>query len=287
VLRISRGRIVGGLIVAFWAVMTGSLVYHEIIRPRLGLVTPARSTARPMDLWLGVFAADDARVGYVHTTSTPLLRDGEPGARLSLTADLRVPLLATATRVFLTGKAWLDGERGLTDFELRLRLGDQEFDVRGEVEGGRLEGALDAAGQTTPFAFPVGEFPLLADGLGLAAANMPLLRPGQTAYLDVFDPITFSTSKAKLTCTGIETLTIGEETLRTHRIEMIAGPLNTTVWITSDEEIVRVETPFGFQLRKISPEEALPGPPRHEKEGDPPLDSADTSPPSTPEAAGE
>lgn len=244
--------------------MMGSLVYQEVIRPRFGFITPVRSTTRTMDLWLGVFSPDDASVGFIHTTSTPLIREGEPGARLAITAHVRVPLLGRNTEANLNGKAWLSSERGLSDFDIHLRLDEQEFDAEGVIENGTLRVKLDMPGQQLPLEFPVGEYPLLSDGLGLTAANMPVLRPGQTAYLDVFDPISMSTSKAKLTCTGVETLLVAGESVETHKIEMTSGATTTTVWATADEEIVRVDTPFGYQLRKIAPEEALSFPARRD-----------------------
>jgi len=244
--------------------MTGSLIYQEVIRPHFGMVTPARDTSRTMDLWLGVYSNQSTQVGFIHTTSTPLIRESEPGARLAITAHVRLPVLGRTTAANLNGKAWLSSERGLSDFELHLRLDEQEFCADGVIQDGTLKVTLDMPGQQMPLEFPVGENPLLSDGLGLTAANMPLLQPGQTAYLDVFDPVSLSTSKVKLTCTGVEALTVCGELVETHRIEMTSGGTVTTVWATSDEEVVRVDTPFGFQLRKITPKEALSFPARRE-----------------------
>lgn len=244
------------LIVAFWAVMMGLLLYNEVLRPYLGGARPTRSTARPQDIWLGVFTEDDRRVGFVHTGSFPLMREGEQGARLTITADLRLPLFGFTAGVFVIGSGWVSSEHGLREFDVQLQAGPQEVRVKGNIKEGRLKAELQTVGEAIPFETAVGDFPLFSDSFGLGAANMPLLRPGQSAYVDAFDPISMSTGKAKLECTGTETIDVSGEAVETFVMEMSIGNLKTRAWVTEDEEVVRADTPLGFYLKKITAEEA-------------------------------
>ena len=255
-----RGRqrrlIFSALIVTFWLAMTGLLVYRELVRPYLGHAIPVRSTARPQDIWLGVFNSTGDRVGFVHTGSFPLARNGEAGARLTLTADVRLPLFGFFSGVFVTGSAWVSSTAGLRELEVRVQAGPQEIKVSGAITEGRLRAELHTAGETIPFEAPVSDFPVLSDSFGFGIANMPLLRPGQSAFVDAFDPITLSTGRAQLACTGTETLQVNGEPVETYVMEMSLGRLKSKAWVTGEEEVVRADTPFGFSLRKITPEEA-------------------------------
>lgn len=241
---------------AFWGVMMGLLLYNEVLRPYLGDARPLRSTARPQDIWLGVFTDDDRRVGFVHSGSFPLMREGEQGARLTVTADLRLPLFGFAAGVFVNGSGWVSSEHGLREFDVQLQAGPQELRVKGTITEGRLKAELQTVGESIPFETAVGDFPLLSDSFGFGATNMPLLRPGQSAYVDAFDPITMSAGKAKLECTGMETVEVSREPVEAFVMEMTLGGLTTKAWVTEDEEVVRADTPLGFYLKKISAEEA-------------------------------
>lgn len=252
-----RQRAIAAGIVLFWLIMTGMLLYREVWRPAFGRTVPLRSTERPMDMWLAVYNTGGERVGYFHSASFPQIRDRENGARLSVDALLRVPVLGQTSEFGLTGTAWVAKETGLRDFDLRLQTGGEKFRVEGEIGGGMLRATLHAGGNTTPFSFPIGDHALLTDGVGLAAANLPLLEPGKVAWLDAFNPLSMSSVRAKLECVGKETIDVRGEQVATSIIELTAAGFTTRSWVTATEEVVKVETPFGFVLKAVPPEEAF------------------------------
>jgi len=97
----------------------------------------------------------------------------------------------------------------------------------------------------------------LAGAMGTTSLNIPMLKPNQEAYVDAFDPMTFSVGKAHIKCVGRETIEAAGETVKTNVIETTISGLTSKAWVTEDEEVVRAETPFGFVLRKIAPQDAL------------------------------
>ncbi len=237
--------------------MMGLLVYREVIVPRF-LSTPiTRSMDRPQDVWLGVYVKGGERVGFINMRSIPEIREGSAGLKLGLTARMEMSLLGRVTSFSLTGSAWAAKETGLSEFDLRFFSGGHEMGIEGVIAEGTLDAQLHTAGETFPLRLPIGDQVLLSGGMGMPAMDVPLLKPGQEAYVDSFDPTTMSVGKARLACTGTETLTIDGEEVDTFVITTTIGGITTTAWVTEEEELVRAETPFGFSLEKITPEKAI------------------------------
>jgi hypothetical protein len=234
----------------------GILLWDEVVLPNITQTIPMRSTERPQDIWLAVYTSGGERIGYINTQSHPQIRDRENGALLRLDAFLKIPILGFSSELRLMGDGWVAKEHGLRHFNLHMRSGEQEFDLAGELRDGTLHVVLTTAGEELPFSVPIGDNPLLTDGLGMTAANMPLLTPGATVFVDAFDPLSMSASKAKLECTGTETLEIEGETYETFVIKMTMSGITSTSWVTAAEEVVKVATPFGLQLIKTTPQQA-------------------------------
>ena len=96
VLRRSKLTILSVVIVSFWLAMMGLLARREGLLEFLGgpekTVTPR--LLQPSDTWMGIYLANDDRIGFVNTTSTPESRDGEVGANITVTSKLRLSLLS-------------------------------------------------------------------------------------------------------------------------------------------------------------------------------------------------
>ena len=70
----------------------------------------------------------------------------------------------------------------------------------------------------------VGEDMLLGMGMGGTAMELPALEPGQEVYIDSFDPTSMSVAKAKLKCTGRETLTVGAQAVWASSVKLTDVP---------------------------------------------------------------
>lgn len=129
--------------------------------------------------------------------------------------------------------------------------------VAATLMDGQLTGQIYTAGERIPFQFPVGKDLLVTGAMGTTSLNIPALKPGEDLYVDTLDPMTFSVGKAHVECLAEETIEVAGESVKAKVVATTLNGLTSKAWVTDQDEIVRAETPFGFALRKITPQEAL------------------------------
>ena len=240
--------------------MMALLLQREVFIPRAQPDVP--SARKPQDAWMGVYAASpgggESRVGYLHLTSSPATRGGERGVTYGLAFKLATTILSFPSEILLDGSAWVTDAAGLSEFQFSVEsFGKHAMQARGVVENGRLTVEIDTAGERFPISFPVGPDVLVQGSLGAASLNLPALEIGDEVLIDAFDPITMTKGTARIECIGTEVLIFeGKEVLTKILTTSLAG-MTTKTWVSLDEEIMRVETPVGFALRRISQDEAL------------------------------
>ncbi len=250
-------RLIPAIILLFWLVMMGILIYREAIIPRMYRGLTSRRVDMPQAVWLGLYFNEDQQVGYVNLHTTPEKRAEEQGYALSVNARLEFPLFGQDTRMQIAGAAWMSALTGLREFDFQLIAAEHEMRIEGSVQEGIVEAVLHTAGEKIPFKLPVGRELLLSGSLGMNAASLPRLLPGQTAFVDAFDPTTMSVGRAKLEALRYETLETDGMPMETIVLATTISGITTHAWISQDEEIIRAETPFGLIIKKIEPQQAL------------------------------
>ena len=240
--------------------MMALLLQREVFVPRAQPDMP--SARKPQDTWMGVYTASpggsENRVGYLHQTSSPSTRDGERGVAYTLTFKLATTILSFPSEILLDGSAWVTDAAGLSEFQFSVEsFGKHAMQARGVVEDGRLKVEIDTAGERFPISFPVGPDVLVQGGLGATSLNLPALEIGDVVLIDTFDPITMTKGTARIECIGTEVLIFDGEEVLTKILRTSLAGMTTKTWVSLDEEIMRVEAPVGFVLRRISQEEAL------------------------------
>ena len=258
-----RKRLIAAGIILFWMVMVALLLRREGMLPffETSAHTVSPRVMRPGNSWMGIYLGDSGssgtRIGFVNSSSTPDSRDGHVGVAFSVTARLQLMLLMTPTDVFVAGSAWMPEDGSRAEFDFKLRSSEHTMRIAANVENGQLVGTVYTAGEAIPFQFPVGKELLLSGAMGTTTLNLPSLKAGQEVVMDAFDPMTFSVGKARIQCVGNETIEVAGERVECKVLTTTLNGLTTKAWLAEDEEIIRAETPFGFSLRKITPEEAL------------------------------
>ncbi|MFA7691339.1 MAG: transglutaminase domain-containing protein [Candidatus Hydrogenedentes bacterium] len=245
------------LILIFWLVMVGMLIYREAILPRIYRGLSSKRIDVPLDSWLGLYFDEDQSVGFLHLRTIPEERSDEKGYHLSVEMQMNFPLFGQETRLRIVGNTWSSAVKGLKEFDMHLKADEHETRVEGVVEDNMLRATLHTAGETMPFSLPAPGELLLSGNLGLNAASLPPLHPGEFVYVDAFDPTTLSMGRAKISAIGRETLTINDEEIETTVLQTTISGINTLAWLSDDEEIVRAQTPFGLIIKKIAPESAI------------------------------
>lgn len=222
---------------------------------------PGTSANESFDTWMGVFTpssdGSETQIGYVHSTSRRNDRNGVIGSEYSLEFELTTMLLSVPTELFLEGTAWVPDVTGLSNFTFSLSSsGSHAMSVTGIVNDGILALEIETGGDTFPMELPVGRDLLLSGNLGTSTLNLPALEVGDEVIMDAFDPVTFSSGVARVKCVGTEVLDDGGNPVFTKILTTTLGGITTKTWVASNEEVIRVETPFGLILRKIPPENA-------------------------------
>jgi len=244
-------------IVSAWAAATGTLIYREVVVPAMSGPQVVLAAATERDYWMGVFMGNDTRVGFMHLRSSPKRKDHLPGSRFSLTARLKLSLFGHDTNLMLNGDAWRAANNETADFDFDLASGDHKMRIVGALADNRLDAQFHAAGEVTPLTFPVDSQLIFGGGIGTGALDLPILEPGEEVYVDSFDPTTMGMSRARIACTGFETVRIAGDEVEARVMEVELGGLTTRAWVTEDQETVKASTPFGLTLKKVTPEEAM------------------------------
>lgn len=250
-------RLIPALIILFWLIMVGMLVYREAVLPRMYRGLTSRRIDLPEDLWLGLYFSEERSVGFVHLRTTPEERAEEKGYALSVNAQVEFPLFGQETRMRIAGTAWMSGLTGLKEFDFRLNAEEHEMRIEGNVHDNMLNATLYTAGEAIPFSLPAPREMFLSGNLGLNAVSLPRLLPGQVAFVDAFDPTTMSVGRAKIEALRYETIETAEGPADTIVVATTISGITTRAWISKEEEIIRAETPFGLIIKKIEPQQAV------------------------------
>ena len=240
-------------IVVFWVVMTALLVYRQ---STLTLPQSERDWMRPSESYLIIELPNGQRAGSVQLLQQPTQREGEQGVQMTAIARGALNLLGRMTEFTLRGDTWRSIEGGHVIFAWRLTSEGHRISFEGRIEEGRLTAEVRTAGETFPVSFAVGDnFTLTPD----FSANIDVaqMRPGGVYSVDSFDPTTMSQTSMRVRALREETIEAYGRTYDTMVLRIDAGMMETTAWVSMDNELVRVETPVGFTLVKADGQIAL------------------------------
>lgn len=252
-LRQKRRLIVGALIVLFWLGMMSLLVYREVLRPYWSPQYRARPVLEPKEYWYGVFSGDQ-RVGFVNARVAPKMKDDRRGVALRLMLRVDLPLFGKLADLSIHGEGFRQQVSSRTEFDFSLSSAGQDFRAEGILADGELDARLHTGDTITPLKYTIPDDSMLTGGM--SGFDLPPLRPGEEIYVDAFNPMSMAPEKARVVCTGQETLVLDGESILTHVLETHIGSITTRAWVDEDQDVVRVVTPFGFTLQRIDPRSA-------------------------------
>jgi len=245
-------------IILFWLVMMALLFIREGYFTKSSWSFPENRWEESKDWWVGLYTNDDKKVGFIQIQTQPdQLSPYGPAFKLSILSRLETVLFATPVNLSIQGSAWFSQRKGLENFQMRLRSGEIKIIIDGEYDGKQLQGNILTGNEKIPYSLPVGKHILLTGGPALPLMDMPVLEPGESISVDVFDPLSMSVQKAIITSQGTETIDTSGSPTKTYKMTVTLGALTSTIWVTPEQEIVQATTPFGLKLKKITPEEAI------------------------------
>ncbi len=238
--------------------MMALLVRREILIPRLtGQSFQAAAVPdAPQDSWMGIYLPNGEKIGFMHSTSMPELRDGEEGARMGLTVTLRTKILGEVTPVRISGDAWASAATGLRDFDFSVRSGDHEAGLKAVIRDGVIDATFALQGEQFPIQWPADKDLFLWSGMGASNIYFPAMEEGDQFFIDAFDPVTLSKSPVLIRCVGTEAFPLGDEVYTATVIDMEFDTMTARAHINAETgEVLRAETPLGITLQRIDPSE--------------------------------
>src|SRR5262245_57360539 len=153
-------------------------------------------------------------------------------------------LLGSTTAAKIRTSARVDAGFAVRSFEFSLDPGTGPVDVRGRVDGRRLQIAITTSAGTRTDERELADVPVLTVNLGRRLASEGLT-PGTRRTVTVFDPATLRNATATIDI-GPRELVTGEQRVPAFRVDMDFEGLKTTSWITDTGEVVREESPMGM-----------------------------------------
>ncbi len=243
------------LIVLAWAAQMGLLVKRAYLESPTLAADLSRYGAGAQ--WKGVYYHGE-KIGY-SVGQTQAVADG---FELQEDGRLQMMMLGSSSAAQLRTVARVDKAFNLRSFDFSLDPGSGPIEIRGLVEGLRLDLTIKTRSGSRSESRTLTEPPDLALNLPrrLAAEG---LEPGQQRVVSAFDPATLKNAPMELSVEGREVVWAAGRPVPAFRVKMTFSGLTTTSWITEVGEVVREESPMGLivirETRERATALAVPG----------------------------
>jgi hypothetical protein len=238
-------------ITVFWLGMNAQLVRRELWLPSLpsakvggaGMLAPG---VRFKEQWMGIYFNDE-KVGYSHTVINKFGGSLAPGYRVTNTTYMALNLLDTPINVHFTGNLHTDEDFKMRSFSSTLKSGEHKIRIDGEMDGDELEVAVLSGDRVFRKKMKASENLNISNSL-TPLLFLPNIEPGVTYSLDILNPISFTTSKAKIRVAGMESLEYMGKEIETYVVETEYEGLDFTAWVTESGDVLKESTPMGWTL---------------------------------------
>ena len=253
--------VLGLLVIAgFWLVMMSLLLRREVFTPtfraeRGGITVPEQ----PTDIWFGLLLNDSQStpIGYIDIQSEAETREETVGVTTRVVGRMNLNLGSFQGELVVNGETWASPEHGLRDFSFTLRSGQHATSIDGSMKDGRIVGNINSGGETLPIDLPAENTQMMTSTPGFGSFTMPAIGVGEEVLVETFDPITMSAGKARVTCVAEETITVMGRSVKTKVFQTDLSGMKSKAWVDAAGEVLRAETPIGFVLQRMHPNEAL------------------------------
>ena len=238
------------LILGAWLAQMGFLlraVERETGRASLAADLPRYGSSAQ---WRGIYLRGE-KIGFSVTQTSPVA----DGYEIEEDGRLRMSLLGMSTVTKLRSIVLVDRDFGLRSFSCSLDPGTGPVEVRGRVEGRRLQLSFRTARGTREETRTLATRPTLSANLThqIVAAGLAV---GKRFDIALFDPITLTNALATVEVVGREVLFVGGLPLPTYRLRSHFIGLDATMWVTETGEVVREESPLGMVVLKEDAQQA-------------------------------
>jgi len=248
-------------IIVFWLVMMGLLVKREFI-PFLGPTLAGGgyknllSSGLPFrQEWMGIYYNSE-KVGYSSTSTGEYKGSDYSGYTIQNRTYARINMLGEDNEVQFQGFLIVDETYRLKKFNFIMNSGIHRIRVDGNLIGKTLDLNI-VSGNTNINKRLTVEKDLLLTNTMAPFLTLPNLTPGMSYYVDIIDPLTLGTGKARIKVTSIEKYNFKNKLQDVYVVETEYKGIKATSWVNEEGEILRQETPLGWTMVKESQDEAV------------------------------
>ena len=238
-------------ITVFWLAMNAQLVRREVLLPslpsaRIGIGATLAPGNYFKEQWMGIYYEGE-KVGYSNTTVTKFSGSLAPGYTIRNTTYMVLSFLDTLVQVHFDGIVHTDENFKMRTFRSTIKSGEHKIRIDGEMDGDTMSLAVLSGGKVFRKKMKAGEDLNVSNSL-TPLMFLPNLEPGVTYSLDILNPLTFTTSRAKITVTGMEPLEYMGKEVETYVVETEYEGLSFKAWVTESGDVLKEATPMGWTM---------------------------------------
>jgi len=235
--------------------MNAQLVRRELFVPHLPSGSTGIAAALSADIsykesWMGIYYEGE-KVGYSNTTINRVGGSNNPGYIILNRTFMVVMLLDNPLKVYFEGLLRTDEDFKMRSFSSTLKSAGHEIRIDGSHDGDTLSLSVLSGNRVFRKEARVGADVNLSNSL-TPLLYLPNLEPGVTYSLDILDPLSFTTNKAKITITGMEPFEYEGKEIEVYVVETEYEGLSFTAWVTESGEVLKEATPLGWTLVRES-----------------------------------
>ncbi|MFC1735602.1 transglutaminase family protein [Candidatus Hydrogenedentota bacterium] len=241
--------------ICLWIVTTAILIRREFFLP----VLPTNDnlaigrTSRT-NTWMGVYMGGE-KVGYSRFQRNS--DSDKPGMAVHRNRTrLRLNLLGSPVELETSSKTILDETGRPTEFSFTLDSSGHKLAVEGKATGSGLDVRIDTGGEIYEKTIEMGGEFAFFDRFSLGIA-IPKMEKHRTYALDVFEPLSASAQKARITYVGDEELAILGKTDSFAKVEIDIQGAKSNAWLDRNGDVVKLATIMGLEMVREPPNEAI------------------------------
>jgi hypothetical protein len=243
-------RLLSAIVVVAWFAQMGLLVRNAYLRDAAPNLAADLSQYGAAASWKGIYYRGE-KIGFSVGQVKPL----DDGFELQEDGRLQMALLGATTAVRLRTLARVDRSFALRTFSFSLDPGTGAIEVKGRIDGNRLELTIAGPSGTRTEVKELSEPPALSMNLSRRLAAGGLVT-GARHQFSMFDPATLTNAPLVVDVLGRDVVRAAGRPIPAFKVRMSFGALVSTSWISDVGEVVREESPMGLIVVKESPERA-------------------------------
>ncbi len=248
------GRMISVVIVVWWLVMCGALIWREYFLPHApaGPATGAAKELEEREEWMGIYAQGQ-KIGHANTR----LHRSNNGWVLEESAFLRLSLLGIPRELKSTTVVEATEGFVLKSFLARVESGPTRFEAEGKMLDSQLSVQIRSAGRVREISIPMKESPFVPQTIRYMLALQGQLKKGQRYRFPMVDPLTLTMEPMEIVVEAQERVRWGERDVDALRLGYNWAGLHSRAWVNPEGEVLREEGFGGLSMLRESKEQAL------------------------------